>query len=112
MSGDEAFEALNHIATLQSNCIITINDNTQSITQNHGGLYTHLKELRDTNGHCQNNMFKAMSFDFRYIEEGNSSSSLITEFKSVKDYPRPIILHIRTTKGFGQKSPPTIVRTI
>lgn len=48
-------------------------------------------------------MFKAMSFNYRYIEEGNSSSSLITEFKSVKDYPRPIILHIRTTKGFGQK---------
>ena len=48
-------------------------------------------------------MFKAMSFDYRYIEEGNSSSSLIIEFKSVKDYPRPIILHIRPTKGFGQK---------
>ena len=103
LSGGEAFKALNHIATLQSNCIIIINDNNQSITQNHGGLYTHLKELRDTNGHCQNNMFKAMSFYYRYIEEDNSSSFLITEFKSVKDYPRPIILHIRTTKGFRQK---------
>ena len=48
-------------------------------------------------------MVKSMSFDYRYIEEGNSSSSLIIEFKSVKDYPRPIILHSRTTKGFRQK---------
>ena len=104
LSGGEAFEALNHIATLQSNCIIIINDNNQSIAENHGGLYSHLKELRDTGGNCQNNMFKAMGLEYRYIENGNSVLSLIEEFKSVKDYPRPIILHIHTTKGCGYKS--------
>nr|WP_252894648.1 1-deoxy-D-xylulose-5-phosphate synthase N-terminal domain-containing protein [Veillonella denticariosi] len=89
LSGGEAFEALNHLATLRSNCIVIINDNDRSIAENHGGLYTHLKELRDTNGACTNNMFKALGFDYRYIEEGNSVLSLIAEFKSVINYPRP-----------------------
>ena len=104
LSGGEAFEALNHLATLRSNCIVIINDNDQSIAENHGGLYTHLKELRGTNGTCTNNMFKALGFDYRYIEEGNSVLSLIAEFKSVINYPRPIILHLRTTKGFGYRA--------
>ncbi|MDU8007505.1 MAG: 1-deoxy-D-xylulose-5-phosphate synthase [Veillonella sp.] len=104
LSGGEAFEALNHLATMQSNCIVIINDNDQSIAENHGGLYKHLKELRDTNRTCTNNIFKALGFDYRYIEEGNSVLSLIAEFKSVINYPRPIILHIRTTKGFGYKA--------
>lgn len=67
-------------------------------------MYKHLKELRDTNRTCTNNIFKALGFDYRYIEEGNSVLSLIAEFKSVINYPRPIILHIRTTKGFGYKA--------
>ncbi len=39
LSGGEAFEGLDYAATLDSNMIIIVNDNDQSIAENHGGLY-------------------------------------------------------------------------
>ena len=45
LSGGEAYEALNHLATMSSQCLIIINDNDQSIAENHGGLYSHLPTI-------------------------------------------------------------------
>ena len=101
LSGGEAYEALNHLATMSSQCLIIINDNEQSIAENHGGLYTHLQQLRETNGESPNNIFKALGFSYRYIDDGNSLSSLIHAVKDCKDEITPTVLHIHTTKGHG-----------
>lgn len=101
LSGGEAYEALNHLATMSSQCLIIINDNEQSIAENHGGLYTHLQQLRETNGESPNNIFKALGFSYRYIDDGNSLASLIHAVKDCKNEITPTVLHIHTTKGYG-----------
>ena len=51
LSGGEALEGLNVAGSeLNSNLIIIINDNQQSISETHGGIYKNLKELRETKG--------------------------------------------------------------
>lgn len=101
LSGGEALEGLSNAAVLGGNIIIVINDNEMSIAENHGGLYTNLRYLRETKGMAECNMFKALGFDYRYVEDGNSVQDLIEIFKQVKDTPRPTIVHIHTLKGKG-----------
>ena len=101
LSGGEAYEALNHLATMSSQCLIIINDNDQSIAENHGGLYSHLQQLRETNGESPNNIFKALGFSYCYVDDGNSLAPLIHAIKDCKDETTPTVLHIHTTKGHG-----------
>ena len=101
LSGGEAFEGLDYAATLNNNMIIIVNDNDQSIAENHGGLYRGLRELRESNGESPNNIFKALGLDYRFVEEGNDLETLINVFKDVKDIDHPIVLHIVTQKGKG-----------
>ena len=101
LGGGEALEGLNFIGELASNLIVVVNDNEMSIAPNHGGLYKNLKELRETNGQAQNNIFKAMGLDYVYIENGHDIKTLIETFKSVKDSSKPIVIHIHTNKGQG-----------
>ena len=101
LSGGEAYEALNHLSTMSSQCLIIINDNDQSIAENHGGLYSHLQQLRETNGESPNNIFKALGFSYRYVDDGNSLPTVIKALKECKTETTPIVLHIHTTKGYG-----------
>lgn len=103
LSGGEALEGLNNAAMLGSNMIIIVNDNDQSIAENHGGLYKGLKELRDTNGESPDNIFKAMGLEYYYLGDGHDVSALIKLFTSVKDIDRAVVLHIHTIKGKGLK---------
>ena len=102
LSGGMAYEGLNTIATLGTNAIIIINDNDQSIAKNpKGGIYTALESLRETKGQATNNIFKALGYDYHYLEDGNSLEELISLFKEVKDIDHPVVLHIYTEKGKG-----------
>lgn len=74
LSGGEALEGLDFASELQSNFIIIVNDNDMSIAENHGGLYKNLKELRESNGACECNLFRAMGLDYIYQNEGNNIS--------------------------------------
>ncbi len=103
LSGGEAYEGLNNAAVLNSNFIIIVNDNEMSIAENQGGLYKNLRELRATKGQAQNNIFKALGYDYYYVEEGNNINELIKAFKKVKDTNKPTIVHIHTLKGKGYK---------
>lgn len=103
LSGGEALEAFNNAAELGSNMIIVVNDNDQSIAENHGGLYKGLKDLRDTNGESPNNLFKAMGLEYHYLEDGHDLYKLVDLFNSVKDTDHPVVLHIHTIKGKGLK---------
>lgn len=104
LSGGEALEGLNVAGSeLNSNLIIVLNDNQQSISETHGGIYKNLKELRETKGNASNNMFKAIGLDYIYEDNGNDIESLIKLFKKVKDIDHPIVVHINTKKGKGYK---------
>lgn len=103
LSGGEAFEGLNNAGELNSNFIVIVNDNEMSIAENHGSLYKNLQELRSTNGTASNNFFKALGFDYLYVEKGNDINELIEAFKKVKDCTRPTVVHIHTLKGKGYK---------
>ncbi len=102
LSGGEALEGLNVAGSeLNSNFIIIVNDNEQSISETHGGLYKNLKELRESNGKCENNLFKAIGLDYIYEDNGNDIQSMIKVLKKVKDIDHPIVVHVHTLKGKG-----------
>lgn len=101
LSGGEAFEGFNNAAVLNSNMIIIVNDNEMSIAENQGGLYKNLRLLRETKGSAENNVFKAMGFDYYYVEDGNNVEELIKVFRKVKNTNHPTVVHIHTLKGKG-----------
>lgn len=103
LSGGEALEGLDFAGEQENNFIILVNDNDMSIAENHGGLYKNLKQLRETNGNCECNLFKAMGLDYIYVNEGNNIKELINAFEKVKDINHPIVVHINTQKGKGYK---------
>ena len=101
LSGGEALEGLDFIGEKKTNLIIIANDNNMSIAENHGGLYKNLKELRETKGKSECNLFKSMGLDYIYVDEGNNIEKLIDVFNQVKDIDHPIVVHINTEKGKG-----------
>lgn len=103
LSGGEALEGLDFASELNSNLIIVVNDNDMSIAENHGGLYKNLKQLRDTDGKSECNLFKSMGLDYVFVKDGNDIDSLITAFEQVKDSTYPVVVHICTQKGKGYK---------
>lgn len=101
LSGGEAFESLDEASELGTGIIIVVNDNEMSIAENHGGIYKNLRALRQSNGQCEHNWFKAWGFEYHYLEEGNDIARLIQVFKKVKGTQRPTVVHIHTEKGHG-----------
>lgn len=101
LGGGMALEGLNYAPELNSNFIVILNDNQMSIAENHGELYTHLKELRDSNGTAPNNIFKALGYEYIYVKEGNDIRSLIKAFEEAKGQDRAVLVHINTMKGEG-----------
>ena len=101
LSGGLAFEGLDNAADLGSNLIIIVNDNDQSIAENHGGLYRNLAELRATNGTAERNVFRALGLDYRYLDAGNDVLALVDTLQELRDIDHPIVLHISTAKGKG-----------
>lgn len=101
LSGGEALEGLDFAGEMDTNLIIVVNDNEQSIAENHGGLYKNLAELRESAGQASNNLFKAMGLDYIYVEAGNDIATLIKAFEGVKDIDHPIVVHVHTQKGKG-----------
>jgi 1-deoxy-D-xylulose-5-phosphate synthase len=101
LSGGEALEGLDFAGTLHSNFIIVVNDNDMSIAENHGGLYDNLRMLRQTEGRAENNLFRAMGLDYRFVKDGNDMAQLVAAFQEVKDTDHPVVVHICTLKGKG-----------
>ena len=101
LSGGEAFEGLDNLATVGSNLIVVFNDNERSIASNSGGIYQNLAELRKTKGTAPNNFFRTLGLDYRYVEDGNSVEALVAAFSEVRDIDHPVVVHIHTVKGKG-----------
>lgn len=101
LSGGEALEGFSNAAVLNSNILIIVNDNEMSIAENHGGIYTNLRLLRETNGTAECNMFKAWGFEYRYVADGNNQENMIKVLQELKNVKKPTVLHIHTLKGKG-----------
>jgi len=101
LSGGEALEGLDYIGEQGTNFIIIVNDNDMSISENHGGIYKNLKELRESNGKCPCNLFRSFGLDYMYVKNGNNIADLLEAFCKVKDIDHPIVIHINTQKGKG-----------
>lgn len=104
LSGGEALEGLDFAGSeLGTNFIVVVNDNQMSIAENHGGLYNNLKQLRESNGKAETNLFKALGYDYLYVADGNDIEALIAAFRQVKDSTKPVVVHLNTLKGKGYK---------
>lgn len=101
LGGGMALEGLDYAPTLGTNFILVVNDNQRSIAENHGELYNHLAELRRTNGQSDNNIFKALGYEYIYVAEGNDIRQLIKAFEEAKDSDHAVCVHINTMKGLG-----------
>ena len=101
LSGGLAFEGLNNAAELAGGLIIVVNDNDQSIAENHGGLYRNLAELRASQGSAPNNYFRALGLDYRYLEQGNDVLALVDALDELRGCDHPVVLHVHTVKGLG-----------
>ncbi len=103
LTGGEALEGLNYAGEYNKNLIIIVNDNDQSIAENHGGVYKTLKKLRENHGKVNNNFFESFGLEYHYLDDGHDIKKLISIFESVKDIDHPVVLHIHTIKGKGLK---------
>ena len=103
LSGGEALEGLDYAGEYDKNLIIIVNDNKQSIAENHGGIYKNLEELRKSGGKSENNLFKAFGLDYRYLDEGHDIKKIIKCLEEIKDIDHPVVFHIHTIKGKGLK---------
>ena len=101
LSGGVAFEGLDAGGALDSNLICILNDNQMSIAENHGGMYRHLRNLRETNGTASDNLFKSFNWNYVYVAEGNNIQKLIEALQKVKDTRKPTVVHVNTQKGEG-----------
>lgn len=101
LSGGESFEGLNNAAALGSNIILIINDNDMSIAENHGGLYQNLRLLRETDGKADNNLFRALGFDYFFVRNGNDFNEIADALEKVKNTDHPVVIHMCTVKGKG-----------
>lgn len=101
LSGGEALEGLDAGGALKSNLICIFNDNQMAIAENHGGMYSHFRHLRETNGTASDNLFKTFGWDYIYVAEGNNIEKLIEAYQKVKNIERPVVIHVNTQKGEG-----------
>lgn len=100
-SGGEAMEGLNVGGRIKGNFVVVINDNQMSIAPTNGSIYEGLKNLRETNGTSDNNIFKSFGWDYMYVAEGNDIKTCIEALRKAKDTERPIVVHVNTQKGLG-----------
>lgn len=101
LDGGEAFEGINYAKELHSGLIVVVNDNNMSIPENYGGLHDLLNSLRENNGDVDDNYFKSLGFEYKFVKDGHNLESLIKAFESVKDINHPVVIHCCTQKGKG-----------
>ena len=101
LGGGEALEGLDYAPELGTNFIVVLNDNQMSIAENHGALYDHLTALRESKGTSENNIFKALGYDYIYVRDGNDVASLVKAYEKAKDADHAVLIHINTMKGNG-----------
>lgn len=96
-----AFEALNHAGVTDANILVILNDNAIGIDPSVGALKNYFTAIKKGEYHTENNIFKALNFDYAGPIEGHNISKIIAELERLKTIKGPKFLHIVTTKGKG-----------
>ena len=96
-----AFEALNHAGVSAANILIILNDNAIGIDPSVGALKEYLTQVKTDRSLAQNNIIKALNFDYSGPIDGHNFKSLLRELKRLKNKKGPKFLHVITTKGKG-----------
>ncbi|OWP79255.1 1-deoxy-D-xylulose-5-phosphate synthase [Flavobacterium oreochromis] len=96
-----AFEALNHAGDTDANILVVLNDNAIGIDPSVGALKEYLTSIKEGKLHTENNIFRALNFDYSGPINGHDIELLISEFERLKRIKGPKILHVITTKGKG-----------
>ena len=95
-----AFEALNHIGTTNTNLLIVLNDNAQSIDSSVGALKQYFEKIK-TQDHKSSNLFQALNINYTGPVDGHNLKEVMSELKKLAGIKEPRILHLVTTKGKG-----------
>ncbi len=96
-----AFEALNHAGVTDANLLIILNDNAIGIDPSVGALKEYLASFKEGEVHEENNIFRALNFNYSGPIDGHNLESLISELSRLKSVKGPKFLHVITTKGKG-----------
>ncbi|WP_298763103.1 1-deoxy-D-xylulose-5-phosphate synthase [uncultured Polaribacter sp.] len=97
-----AFEALNHAGVSKANLLIILNDNAIGIDPAVGALKEYLTRVKtDRKLAAQNNIIKALNFDYSGPIDGHNLPKLMQELTRLKNVKGPKFLHVITTKGKG-----------
>ena len=97
-----AFEALNHAGVTNANLLIILNDNAIGIDPSVGALKEYLTKVKtDKKLAAQNNIIKALNFNYSGPINGHDLPKLLTEIERLKSVKGPKFLHVITTKGKG-----------
>jgi 1-deoxy-D-xylulose-5-phosphate synthase len=97
-----AFEALNHAGVSKANLLIILNDNAIGIDPSVGALKEYLTKVKtDKRLAAQNNIIKALNFDYSGPIDGHDLSKVLSELERLKSVKGPKFLHVITTKGKG-----------
>ncbi|MFY9243419.1 MAG: 1-deoxy-D-xylulose-5-phosphate synthase [Polaribacter sp.] len=97
-----AFEALNHAGVSDANLLIILNDNAIGIDPSVGAVKEYLTKVKsDKKLAAQNNIIKALNFNYSGPIDGHNLPKLLTELERLKSIKGPKFLHVITTKGKG-----------
>ena len=97
-----AFEALNHAGVSNANLLIILNDNAIGIDPSVGAVKEYLTRVKtDKRLAVQNNIIKALNFDYSGPIDGHDLPKLLKELERLKPVKGPKFLHVITTKGKG-----------
>ncbi|WP_339661339.1 1-deoxy-D-xylulose-5-phosphate synthase [uncultured Polaribacter sp.] len=97
-----AFEAMNHAGVSDANLLIILNDNAIGIDPSVGALKEYLTKVKtDKRLAVQNNIIKALNFEYSGPIDGHDFPSILSELERLKTVKGPKFLHVITTKGKG-----------
>ncbi len=89
MTGGQSFEALNHLATLDTDALVILNDNNGSIDPTIGRLHS------DGN---YKSYFQSLGWDYTYENKGNDIPSLLDSITAAFKKGGKQVLHIQTKR--------------
>jgi 1-deoxy-D-xylulose-5-phosphate synthase len=96
LTGGLALEGLNNIVQMPRPVIVVINDNDMSISENVGAI-SHIFASKERS----NAFFTALGYKYIAPVDGHDLTRLIATFQSVKRTSEPVVVHVKTIKGYG-----------
>jgi len=98
-----AFEALNHLGTINANVLVVLNDNSMGIDPSVGALKNYFDRVKKEKS-STTNFFQSLNLAYQGPLDGHDLHALLAAFEKQKNSTGPRILHLVTTKGKGLPS--------